>query len=188
MTAATSDGGADTAALSSPATQPRPGAAPDRGPTAQPISVLAPVPGRAVPLAQVPDPVFAQAMVGPGAAIDPPRGIVNAVAPLDGVLLKVFPHAFVIAADAGVGVLVHLGLDTVQLDGEHFTVHVRQGERVRAGDTVTTWDTAAVAASGRDPIVPVVALDVDPSAVRVADAVGTGSDLGPGDVLLTVTR
>ena len=84
------------------------------------LRVLAPLPGRVLPLSEVPDPVFAGAMVGPGAAVDPPRGPVQAVAPVDGRIAKLHPHAFVVVTSSGRGVLVHLGIDTVQLQGEGF--------------------------------------------------------------------
>ena len=74
--------------------------------------VLVPVPGRMLPLPEVPDPVFAGAMVGPGVAVDPPRGPVQAVAPVDGRIAKLHPHAFVVVTASGRGVLVHLGIDT----------------------------------------------------------------------------
>ena len=90
-------------------------------------TVLAPVRGRAVPMTQVPDPTFAQGIVGHGAAIDPPREIVDAVAPISGKVLQMFPHAYIIISDDNVGVLVHLGLDTVQLKGEGFTAACRGG-------------------------------------------------------------
>ena len=96
--------------------------------------VLAPVEGRALTLAEVPDPVFSQGMVGHGAAIDPPRQVVDAVAPVTGKILKLLPHAYVILTPDNVGVLVHLGLDTVQLNGAGFTAHVAQGDSVTAGD------------------------------------------------------
>ena len=80
--------------------------------------VLAPVSGRAVALADVPDPVFSAGMVGYGAAVDPPRGIVDAVAPVSGKLIKLMPHAYIILGADNTGVLVHLGLDTVQLGGQ----------------------------------------------------------------------
>ncbi len=76
-------------------------------------SVLAPVAGRAVPLSDVPDPVFSAGMVGYGAAVDPPREVIDAVAPVAGKVLKLMPHAYVIMTPDNVGVLVHLGLDTV---------------------------------------------------------------------------
>ena len=79
--------------------------------------VLAPVQGHALPLSEVPDPVFSQGMVGYGAAIDPPRQVVDAIAPVSGKIIKLLPHAYVIMTAEGVGVLVHLGLDTVGLNG-----------------------------------------------------------------------
>ena len=149
-------------------------------------SVQAPVPGRAVPLSEVPDPVFSEQMVGPGAAVDPPREVVDAVAPIDGTLVKVHPHAFVVQSDAGLAVLVHLGIDTVQLAGEHFTVLAQEGSRVSVGDVVTRWDTGAVEAGGRNPIVPVIVLDQPPEHVVLGDAVTTGGHVSAGEGLLTV--
>ena len=92
--------------------------------------VLAPVEGRAVPLQDVPDPVFSQGMVGYGAAIDPPRGVIDAVAPVSGKILKLLPHAYVIMTPDNVGILVHLGLDTVQLKGARIH-NPRHGGRQR---------------------------------------------------------
>ena len=152
-----------------------------------PVAVLAPVPGRAVDLAEVPDPTFAQAVVGPGAAINPPRGMVDAIAPISGKLLKVFPHAYVILSADGIGVLVHLGIDTVELRGEGFTLHAKQGDQVTAGDLIVTWDSAAVEAGGRDPIVPVIILERTKESIALADAVAAGAELAAGDLFLTVT-
>jgi PTS system glucose-specific IIA component len=129
------------------------------------LQVGAPVSGRAIPLAAVPDVVFAQAMVGPGAAIDPRRLPADALAPIDGHLLKLHPHAFVVVSAGGHGVLVHLGIDTVQLDGAGFTLLGREGETVRAGQPLVRWDPAAVAETGRSPVCPVIALDARPEAV-----------------------
>ena len=152
------------------------------------LLVLAPVAGRAVGLDTVPDPTFAQAIVGPGAAIDPPRVVVDAIAPISGKLVKVFPHAFVIVSPDGRGVLVHLGIDTVQLKGNGFTVRATQGDTVTAGDVVVSYDVPAVVASGRDPIVPVIVLDRQGDDISLADAVIAGLDLAAGDAFLTVNR
>ncbi|WP_241985755.1 MULTISPECIES: PTS glucose transporter subunit IIA [Cryobacterium] len=153
-----------------------------------PVIVLSPVPGRAVALAEVPDPTFAQAIVGPGAAIDPPRAIVDAIAPISGTLLKVFPHAYVIVSPDGLGVLVHLGIDTVELHGEGFTLRATQGDLVSAGDVIVTWDVSAIEATGRNPIVPVIILEQKPESILLADAVTAGAQLESGDTFLTVTR
>lgn len=122
-------------------------------------SVLAPVAGRAVALGDVPDPVFAQGMVGYGAAIDPPHEVVTAVAPVSGKLLKLMPHAYIVLTADNVGVLVHLGLDTVALEGEGFTTLLQQGDQVSAGQPVITYDVPAIVAKGLNPIVPVVVMD-----------------------------
>jgi glucose-specific phosphotransferase system IIA component len=136
------------------------------------LLVRAPVPGRALPLRQVPDPVFAGGMVGPGAALDPPPGMLDAVAPVAGLLVKVHPHAFVIQPESGPAILVHLGIDTVQLRGDGFTVRGEEGTDVQPGDVIVTWDSSAVTAGGRSPVCPVVALDVE--TVTLVDAVERG--------------
>ena len=155
---------------------------------APPLVVLAPVAGRAVALHEVPDPTFAQAIVGPGAAIDPPRELVDAIAPISGRLLKVFPHAYVIVNPQGIGVLVHLGIDTVELAGAGFTLHARQGDVVAAGDVIVSYDVVAVVATGRDPIVPVIVLERQGDDIALADAVSAGLGLAAGDTFLTVNR
>jgi PTS system glucose-specific IIA component len=129
------------------------------------LQVLAPLPGRVLPLSEVPDPVFAGAMVGPGAAVDPPRGPVQAVAPVDGRIAKLHPHAFVVVTSSGRGVLVHLGIDTVQLEGEGFRLLAAEGDEVTAGTPLVEWDAGAVEAGGRSPVSPVIALDAPPEAI-----------------------
>ncbi|MFC0549758.1 PTS glucose transporter subunit IIA [Planotetraspora thailandica] len=142
-------------------------------------TVLAPVAGAAFGLAAVPDPVFSQAMVGPGAAIDPERIPGEAVAPITGTIIKLHPHAYVVVGDDGRGVLVHLGIDTVQLRGAGFCLLAAEGDRVEAGQPVVRWNPAAVAAGGRSPFCAVVALDaVDGSISDVAvGTVGAGDEL-----------
>lgn len=151
--------------------------------------VLAPIDGRAVALADVPDPVFAQGMVGYGAAIDPPHQVVQAVAPVSGKVLKMLPHAYVIMTPDNVGVLVHLGLDTVQLNGAGFTAHVAQGDAVTAGQPVISYDVPAIIAAGFSPVVPVVVMDErEASNIVVADAVGAGGQIDGGSVLFTANK
>ncbi|WP_327109088.1 PTS sugar transporter subunit IIA [Nonomuraea glycinis] len=128
-------------------------------------TVLAPVEGVAVGLAAVPDPVFSAGMVGPGTAIDPVRGPLTAVAPIAGKIMKLHPHAYVIVGDDGRGVLVHLGIDTVQLKGKGFELLAAEGDRVGAGQPVVAWDPAAIETGGRSPVCPVVALDAVAGAV-----------------------
>jgi PTS system N-acetylglucosamine-specific IIA component len=123
------------------------------------LEILSPVAGRVVPITEVPDPVFAQAMVGPGIAVQPSGGRSDAVAPVDGTIATLHPHAYVVATEDGKAVLVHLGIDTVKEKGEGFTLHVVKGEQVRAGQPIVSWDPEAVTAAGYSAIVPVVALD-----------------------------
>ncbi|MEU4571810.1 MULTISPECIES: PTS sugar transporter subunit IIA [unclassified Nonomuraea] len=142
-------------------------------------TVLAPVEGAAVGLAAVPDPVFSAGMVGPGTAIDPLRGPGKAVAPIAGKIMKLHPHAYVIVGDDGKGVLVHLGIDTVQLKGKGFQLLAAEGDRVSAGQPVVSWDPAAIEAGGRSPVCPVVALDAVAGAVTdvARGAVHAGDEL-----------
>jgi sugar PTS system EIIA component len=151
--------------------------------------VLAPCAGRAVALEDVPDPVFSQGMVGYGAAVDPPRDVINAVAPVSGRLLKLMPHAYIVMTPENVGVLVHLGLDTVALKGEGFTTHASQGDAVTAGQLIITYDVPSVEAKGLNPIVPVVIMDErERDNVIPSDAVTAGSDIASGTDLFTANK
>ena len=104
------------------------------------LVVRAPLPGRVLAVEDVPDPVFSAKIVGPGLALDPRTGgpgQVTAVSPIDGTVAKVHPHAFVVTSPRGRGVLVHLGLDTVSLAGEGFTVHTAEGATVSVLSLIT---------------------------------------------------
>jgi sugar PTS system EIIA component len=151
--------------------------------------VLAPVGGRAIPLQDVPDPVFAQGMVGYGAAVNPPHDVIDAVAPVTGRLLKLMPHAYIVMTAQNVGVLVHLGLDTVALKGEGVTPHLSQGDDVVAGQVVIKYDVPAIEAKGLNPIVPVVVMDErEPGNVVPSEAVFEGAYIVCGAVLFTAGR
>lgn len=120
--------------------------------------IAAPLNGVMRTLADIPDPVFAEGMVGPGFAIEPEIGTaVETVTPISGTVVKVHPHAFVVKGE--ISVLVHLGIDTVKLNGEGFTVLVEQGSEVQAGQAMVKWDTAAIAEKGLSTICPVIVLD-----------------------------
>ncbi len=136
------------------------------------LSVLAPVPGRVLDLSVVPDPVFSAGMVGPGCAVDPDRGPQTAVTPVAGTVVKAHPHAFIVVTDDGRGVLVHLGIDTVELKGAGFELLVAERQRVQRAEPVVRWDPASVEAGGRSPVCPVIALDAP------ADAIEHASDGG----------
>jgi glucose-specific phosphotransferase system IIA component len=128
-------------------------------------------------------------MVGYGAAIEPPHGVVEAVAPVAGKILKLLPHAFIVMTPDNVGVLVHLGLDTVALKGEGFTAHVSQGDDVTAGQLVITYDVPAIVAKGLNPIVPVVVMDErEAGNVIAAEAVLEGADIASGADLFIANK
>ncbi|MGP3991235.1 PTS sugar transporter subunit IIA [Streptomyces sp. 3N207] len=137
-------------------------------------TVSSPLTGRAIGLAAVPDPVFSGAMVGPGTAVDPVRERTEAVAPVDGIVVSLHPHAFVVVDSEGRGVLTHLGIDTVQLNGEGFELLAAKGDTVTRGQPVVRWDPAAVEETGKSPISPVIALE--------ATAEALGDVLEDGDV------
>ncbi|PWD50755.1 PTS glucose transporter subunit IIA [Serinibacter arcticus] len=148
-------------------------------------TILAPLTGTLRALDAVPDPVFSQGIMGPGAAIEPPQEVVDVVAPVSGTLLKVFPHAFVILTPQGWGVLVHLGIDTVGLDGAGFTVHVAQGDEIATGAPVVIYDVPAVTAAGLATVVPVVLLE-HTGEVALAAGLADGAALAPGAPFLTL--
>lgn len=150
--------------------------------------VLAPLSGRIMLLADVPDPVFANGVVGHGVAIDPPVDVVEVVAPISGTVKALFPHAFVISSPDGVNVLVHLGLDTVQLAGEGFTVHAIKGQEIAAGDRLVTYDVPRIASTGHSPVVPVVFLEQHPESIQLVANVGPGSDVSGGDAFLSLAQ
>ncbi|QQM66851.1 PTS sugar transporter subunit IIA [Actinomyces weissii] len=148
------------------------------------LTVSAPLAGRLIAVEDVPDPVFSGKFVGPGVAVDPDRAEqVTAVAPISGKVAKVHPHAFVIVSDGAQGILVHLGLDTVQLAGKGFEVLVQEGAQVQAGDPVVTWSPAQVEQGGRNPIVPVIALEADEAALVLSQP---GAEVTVGQTLMTV--
>jgi sugar PTS system EIIA component len=133
--------------------------------------------------------VFSAGMVGYGAAIDPPRAVIDAIAPVSGKVLKLLPHAYIVMTPDNVGVLVHLGLDTVRLNGEGFTTHVSQGDDVIAGQVVITYDVPSVEAKGLNPIVPVVVMDERESGnIAPSEAVFEGAEISAGASLFTANK
>ena len=150
------------------------------------VEVLAPFSGRVVPLEEVPDPVFSGKMLGDGLALDPVEGV--GVAPVRG-KLTVFHsagHAFAVQATDELSVLVHVGLDTVQMKGEGFTRLAEVGDEVEAGQELVRFDLAAIAAAGHSSLSPVILPDL-PASYQLEKT--TASIVRAGqDVLLTITR
>lgn len=141
--------------------------------------VLTPFAGAVLALSEVPDPVFARQLVGAGVAVSPDatHGPVTAVAPVAGTLVKLHPHAFALQGSSGTDVLVHVGIDTVQMNGTGFTLLATEGDVVAAGDPVVRFEPATVTAAGHSPICPVVVLGSAPDSVP-QEAVGTSVEVG----------
>lgn len=129
--------------------------------------------GQVIELEQVKDPVFAQKMMGDGFAVEPANG--NIVSPVSGTVSSIFPtkHALGLVTDSGLEVLVHIGLDTVSLEGKPFTVHVAEGQKVAAGDLLVTADLDAIRAAGRETSTVVVFTNAE--AIKSVKLEQTGS-------------
>lgn len=131
------------------------------------MEILAPISGRAVPLSEVPDEVFAQGMVGEGGAIVPGASG-EVLAPISGTLVKLFEggHAFGIEGDGGMELIVHIGLDTIEMRGEGFERLAVEGDRVEAGQPIVRFDLGEIRNAGHDPITPIIVTNPEDHPVR----------------------
>ena len=148
------------------------------------FTLTSPMAGTAVPLSEVKDESFAKGMLGPGIAVKPSSGVV--VAPCDGKVTVAFPtgHAYGLKSASGLQVLIHIGMDTVKLDGKGFTPKVAKGDFVRRGDVLAVVDWDAIRAAGYDTITPVVVTN------KKKFATITPAEAGPvafGDTIITAT-
>lgn len=125
------------------------------------ITLASPIKGRVVSLREVPDETFAGAILGGGTAIVPQSSLL--VAPADGVIESVTDtkHAVVLAADCGAEILMHIGIDTVELGGKYFRAFVSAGDRVKSGDPLIEFDPEAIAKAGYDLTTPVIITNSD---------------------------
>lgn len=145
----------------------------------------APAKGKAVPLSEVNDPTFADGILGKGAAVIPAEGKIYS--PVDGTVGMLFEtkHAVSLTTEYGAEILVHVGLDTVELKGKYYEGHVKAGDTVKAGDLLISFDIEQVKAAGYDVITPVLVCNTDDYAS--VDAV-TGNDVVPGDTIIKITK
>ena len=137
--------------------------------TGQTVSITAPVRGRLLPLSDVPDPVFSGGLMGPGFAVDPADG--NIVAPVSGTVVTVpeTHHAVGLRTPSGAEVLVHIGVDTVTLKGDGFTMLCSEGDEVEAGTPLLTVDVNAIRDRVPSLITPVIVTNSDGLSVGQAD-------------------
>lgn len=127
----------------------------------QTVAMISPLTGEVKALSQAVDPVFAQGVMGQGVLIQPTEG--ELVSPIDGQVSVLFPtkHAIGLVSAEGVEILMHIGMDTVNLEGKGFTAHVSQGDHVKAGDTLISFDMDAIAEAGYPTETPVIVTNQD---------------------------
>ncbi|HBS6362252.1 TPA: PTS glucose transporter subunit IIA [Klebsiella pneumoniae] len=147
--------------------------------------ILAPMSGSVIALEQVPDSTFASGLLGKGVAIIPAVGQV--IAPFPGEVASLFQtkHAIGLQSDSGIELLIHVGIDTVKLDGVPFTAHVKEGDRVQAGDLLIEFDRQAILDAGYDLVTPIIISNSDD--YREIDTVAS-STVEAGQPLLSVSH
>lgn len=148
-------------------------------------NITAPLTGRIFSLENVPDPVFSQKMMGEGFAIEPTNGEV--VAPIDGEIVQLFhtKHAIGLKTENGAEIIIHVGLETVAMEGEGFTAHVKEGSKVKKGDKLLTVDLEKIREKAKSTVTPVVVTNSADS--KKISLVATDSVIKGETVCMTLT-
>lgn len=149
------------------------------------IIIGSPFRGRCVSIKEVSDPTFGEEILGKGVAVIPVSGTVYA--PADGTVTTVFPtgHAVAITTEEGAEILVHVGLDTVKLDGRHFEIQVSQDQKVKKGDVLVQVDLDKVKEEGFDIITPIIVCNSD----EYSEITGlTGQEVEPGAAVMKIKK
>ena len=146
------------------------------------VALAAPVSGECIPISQVPDPTFAEEILGKGIAIRPSQG--KFYSPVDGVVSTVLPtgHAVGVTSPEGTEVLIHVGLDTVQLKGQFFKTLVEAEQKVKKGDLLLEADLEEISRAGYNTVTPMIVCNSDDYAEVKCRTEGTVS---PGEEVIT---
>ena len=147
--------------------------------------VYSPLNGECVSITEVNDPTFAEKMLGDGVAIKPTSGEVYA--PFDGTVSLVFStkHALSLTSNDGIELLIHIGLDTVKLDGKHYDAKVKDGDTFKKGDLLMVADLEAIKAEGYDVITPVIVCNTQN--YKTVTGVNEGSTVAAGDEVVSIS-
>lgn len=147
------------------------------------LCILSPLKGKAVSLADTGDDAFAAEILGKGAAVEPAEGKVYA--PFDATVSALMGHAIGLTGKNGLELIIHIGIDTVKLNGKHYTPHCAQGQEVKAGDLLMEFDIPAIQAEGYKTITPVIVTNTP----NYSDVLPhTGKDIQAGEALITITK
>ena len=154
-------------------------------PLVEKIQILSPADGTVKDITEVPDPTFADKVLGDGAAVIPADGKIYA--PADGTVVNIMDtkHGIMFQTAQGVELLIHIGLETVNLKGKYFTAHAENGAQVKAGDLLVEFDLDAIIKEGYDPITPIVVTNGD-AYIRSVNMAKSGEQIAHGDCLLTI--
>ena len=147
--------------------------------------ISSPLTGKVKPLSQIEDAAFSNETIGKGVAITPSEGKVTA--PFNGTVMMLFPtkHAIGLMSDQGCEVIIHIGMDTVRLDGKHFDAHVKEGDKVKKGDLLITFDKDAIEKEGYSLDTPVIVTNTNDYMDIIAMMEG-GSTVHRGDDFIAI--
>ncbi len=149
------------------------------------ITLVSPAEGKLVNIKEVSDPTFSEEILGKGVAVIPSDG--RFYAPADGTVTTIFPtgHAAAVTTEDGVEVLIHIGLDTVKLDGKHFNIIASEGQKVKAGDLLIEADLEQIRSEGYDIITPIIICNSDDFAEILPEA---DRDVVQGDTIIVLKK
>ena len=166
-------------------TAPEEAPAEEKKPLVEKIQIQSPVTGTVQEITEVPDATFSDKILGDGIAVIPTEGKVYA--PADGTVVSITDtkHGIMFKTSQGVELLIHIGLDTVNLKGQYYTAHVANGAAVKAGDLLVEFDLDAIKGKGYNPVTPVVVTNID-EYIRAVGMAKSGESVEHGSCLLTI--